>query len=32
MVDVGLAWPDVIAVDFQTVAMLDADKKILAYA
>jgi alkylhydroperoxidase family enzyme len=29
MVDVGLASPDAIAADYQTAAILDADKKIL---
>ena len=30
MVDVGCASPDAIAADYQTAAILDADKKILA--
>ena len=31
MVDVDLASPDAIAADYQTAAILDADKKVLAY-
>ena len=31
MVDVGLTSPDAIAEDCQTAAILDADKKVLAY-
>jgi alkylhydroperoxidase family enzyme len=31
MVDVGLTSPDTIAADYQTAAILDADKKVLAY-
>ena len=31
MVGVGLASPDAIVADYQTAAILDADKKILAY-
>jgi hypothetical protein len=31
MVDVGLTSPDAIAADYQTAAIRDADKKVLAY-
>jgi alkylhydroperoxidase family enzyme len=31
MVDVGLTLPDTIAADYQTAAILDADKKVLAH-
>ena len=31
MGDVGLTSPDAIASDYQTAAILDADKKVLAY-